>query len=106
MPQLATAEMAVIDRIVRTEKKSGTIALKRVNDTRKKKGIDPIGHSAVFNFINGVTHQRGETDNRGPNQVVKNSHVRKLMITRRKLIKKANNDYRVTYDDVITVSPI
>jgi hypothetical protein len=106
MPQLATAEMAVIDRIVRTEKKSGTIALKKVNDSRKKKGIDPIGHSAVFNFINGVTHQRGETDNRGPNQVVKNSHVRKLMITRRKLIKKANNDYRVTYDDVITVSPI
>ena len=102
MPQLTSAEQNLVDSITRAQRKSGADAWRAVNKLRENKGIGSVSVTAVHNYVNGITHTRGRPERRGRGQSkLAPSHVKKLMAVRRRMIKKANNEKRVTYADVI-----
>jgi hypothetical protein len=102
MPQLTSAEQNLVDSITRAQRKSGADAWRAVNKLRENKGIGSVSVTAVHNYVNGITHTRGRPERRGKGQSkLAPSHVKKLMAVRRRMIKKANNEKRVTYADVI-----
>ena len=102
MPQLTSAEQNLVDSITRAQRKSGADAWRAVNKLREHKGIGIVSVTAVHNYVNGITHTRGRPERRGKGQSkLATSHVGKLMAVRRRMIKKANNEKRVTYADVI-----
>ncbi len=102
MPQLTTAELNLIDRVVRVQKHSGADACRAVNATRAKKSIEAVSITSVHKYIKGVTHARGRVDGRGKSQnILAKAHVKKLLGVRRRIIQKADNETRVTYAEVI-----
>jgi hypothetical protein len=102
MPQLTTAELNLIDRVVRVQKHSGADACRAVNATRAKKSIEAVSITSVHKYIKGVTHARGRVDGRGKSQnILTKAHVKKLLGVRRRIIQKADNETRVTYAEVI-----
>jgi hypothetical protein len=89
MPQLTTAELNLIDRVVRVQKHSGADACRAVNATRAKKSIEAVSITSVHKYIKGVTHARGRVDGRGKNQnIPTKAHVKKLLGARRRNIQK------------------
>ena len=78
MPQLSVAEMRLIDKMVRKEKKRPADAwralLKARGAARTKvkkvkkhslKKTKSLSKSAVYEYCNGETHQRGAKEKRG-----------------------------------------
>ena len=49
---------------------------------------------------------RGRKEKRGRSRSLSRGDVRKLMQTRRRLIKAADNEYRVTYEDIIDAASL
>ena len=77
--QLTIAERHRIDKIVRHQKKPGAAALRAINLTRKRRGIELIDQTAVYGYIRGETHSRTAVDRRGREAVVTNAQVRTLL---------------------------
>ena len=100
MPQLTKLELHQINKTI-NGKGTGKDAIDAINAKRKKNHVPQIAPSAVYSYIRGETHQPNRKDKRGAKKILKPRHVKKLLKTRRKLIKKANNRYRVTHDDII-----
>ena len=101
MPQLTTAELNVIDGLVRGQGKSATEAWRYVNEQRSKHGAPAVHKSTVHRLCKGNTHQRGAEERRGRKQILTRADVRKLQQARVRLIKKADNSYRVTYKSIL-----
>ena len=99
--QLTEAERAKVDKLVRTEGKTPTQALQRINAARDKDGVQHVHKSTVHRFCRGLTHKRGAKETRGRKTILAKKDIVHLDRTRRQLIKKANNQHRVKYDDVI-----
>ena len=95
--QLTQDERSLIDKIVRTDKKTPTEALRRVNAKREKKGIREVEKSTVHRFCRGLTHKVGAKETRGRSAGLSAKDKQRLDRARRKLIQKANNQYRVTH---------
>ena len=98
--QLTTAEQTVIDAILRKHGRASD-ALRFINLQRAKGGVRPIGKNAVHRFVKGVTHKRGVSEARGRKRVLSKLDVRKLDKARRRLIKIADNEWRVTYKEIV-----
>ena len=94
-------EMDLIDEIVRKNGESSAHAWRRVNEIRRKKDVRPIGKNAVHRYVGGDTHRRDATESRGRKRALSPADVRKLDRARRRLIQKADNQKRITYEDVI-----
>ena len=73
----------------------------KVNEKRMKKNIRPVEKSCVHRYARGETHTPGTEETRGRKVVLTNNDKLRLDQARRRLIRKADNDYRVTYKDVI-----
>ena len=105
MPQLTTTEQNLIDKLVRKEKKKPIEAWRAVKKNRAKtkgkskkaKGLSP---NTVYEYCKGETHQRGALETRGRLPTLTKADVRKLLQTRRRLIKQAANQERVRYEDI------
>lgn len=67
---------------------------------RSKKKMGP-SKSAVYRFLKGETYKRVEEEARGRPVELTKKHLVVLNNVRRKLIKEADNDYIVTWDDVV-----
>jgi hypothetical protein len=99
--QLTFAERLSIDKMIRMRKAAPTDALHKVNEKRRKQGIRPVGPDAVHRFAKGVTHKGKTEETRGRKRVLTRNHIRSLDAARKRLIKKSDNDYRVTYKDIV-----
>ena len=99
--QLTSAERTLVDKLVRTEGKTPTQALRRVNAKRKKENVQEVHKSTVHRFCRGLTHEAGATESRGRKSILSRKDITHLDRTRRRLIQKADNEHRVTYADVI-----
>ena len=98
---LSAKELRLIDDVLRTEKGTPTDALRRVNSNRQKMGVREVGKDAVHRYVRGATHPRGAVEKRGRKRGLSQDDVRKLDQARRRLIKRARNETRVTYADII-----
>ena len=102
--QLTQDERVQIDRMIRSEKKTPTDALRSINMARKAKKIREGQKDGVHRYVRGETHKLGALEKRGRKRSLSAQDVRKLDSVRRRLIQKAKNSHRVTYNDVIAES--
>ena len=98
--QLSTEEQSVIGSILRKHDTASN-AFRFINSRRANRHIRPIGKDAIHRFAKGSTHKCGAPEARGQKRALSEHDVRKLDKTRRRLIKSADNEWRVTYKDVI-----
>ena len=99
--QLSADEMTMIDRIMRKDKGTATDALQCINVERSKRNIRQVEKSTVHRYARGRTHKRDAAETRGRKRALSKQSVRKLDQARRRLIKRADNQQRVTYAAVI-----
>ena len=101
---LTDADKDLIDSVTRPGKngKAGvTMALQKVNASRLKRGEDVVTRSPVYRYVNGMTHQRSADESRGRHKILKRADIQRLMQARRRLIKAADSEERITYNDII-----
>ena len=99
--QLTPSERRVIDNMVRVKKASPTDALLKINEKRMKSNLRPVEKSCVHRFVKGSTHKLTTQETRGRNTVLTKKDINSLDQARRRLIRRADNDARVTYSDVL-----
>jgi hypothetical protein len=87
--------------MLKVQKCSATDALKQINELRKKAKVKLVHKSTVHRYAGGLTHKRGAVEKRGRKKVLSKLDVRRLDQWRRRLVKRADNTYRVTYKEVI-----
>jgi hypothetical protein len=97
--QLTIKERNQIDDVMR--KGTAADALRAVNAQRVGKNIREVEKSTVYRFAKGLTHKRGAAETRGRKRSLSKQNVRKLDTVRRRLIKTADNEKRITHADVI-----
>ena len=103
MLQLTLQAEVLIDHELRS-KVSPTAALRTVTVARKNRGNQEALKQTVYRYINGQTHRRGRAEKRGRKRALTKADVRKITQTRRRLIKEATGEYRVTYGHAREVS--
>ncbi len=75
--------------------------LDRLNKSRARRNIKPVSRSAVYRYVGGVSHKRGRKETRGRKPILGTKDVQTLNRIRRKMIKSADNETRITYSDLI-----
>ena len=101
MPQLTPAELSLVDDLVRGQRKSPTEAWRVVNAGRCRHGAQPVEKSTVHRYCRGETHRRDAKETRGRKPILSKRDISKLQQARRRLIRVANGNCRVTYQDII-----
>ena len=99
VPKLTENEVVSMDRMHKHGNTPQQIIAKLQKD-RAKKGLKGPGRSAVYNFLAGLTHQRGAKETRGRPSKMPARLVSTASAIRRRLINKANNQYIVTWGDI------
>ena len=98
---LTVGEQTLVDTVMRKGKGTATEALSRINTSRQKNNIREVDKSTVYRYVKGLTHKRGAEERRGRKRSLSKQDVRTLDQARRRLIKKAANQHRVTYEEVV-----
>ena len=109
MPQLLNSERNLIDKLVRSQRKTPIEAWKALKKARAKKTGSrkcSLSKQSVYNYVHGHTHRSDKKETRGRRKNLTGADVRKLLQTRRRLIKKASNLKRVRYSDIITAAKL
>ena len=65
-----------------------------VNNAREKKSFHKVNKSAVYRYLQGVTHRRGVTEARGRKKILARRDVLKLDQARKRLLKAADSRRR------------
>ena len=99
--QLTPGEMQQIDDIIRKEKGKQIHALRAVNAERMKAKRVPLNKGTISRYVGGKSHRRGVQEKRGAKRKLSTSDMKRLEQSRRRLIKRADGETRVTYADVI-----
>ena len=98
---LSVAEQRLIDDVLGQGHGSATDALRCLNRARRQNNIREASKRAVHRYATGVAHKRGTLETRGRPTELSKQNIRRLDQVRRRLIKRANDQFRVTYNDVI-----
>ena len=95
----------MVDRVMRWEKGSATDALREFNARRAalpvKERVAPLSKSSVHRYANGQTHSLWKPEGRGGKRKISNLDIPRLNQARRRLIKQADGEHRVTYAMII-----
>ena len=100
--QLSQKERITIDGMIRREKASATEAWRRINRDRVRLGVPEVGNSAVHRYARGATHKLGAEEHRGRKHALNEANIKALDKARLRLIKKADNEYRVTWANIVS----
>lgn len=98
---LTPSERRLIDKMVRGDQARPTDALHKINEKRLKLNIRPVEKSCVHRYVKGLTHDPYTQETRGRKRALTKKDINTLDQARRRLIRMADNDVRVTYQDVI-----
>ena len=93
-------EQDALRKWVAHEKLTGAQAIERLAKKREKRGDEPLEKTSIYRFLRGETHLRAGRETRGRKKGVNAKDIRVLQQTRRRLIKEANNEKSVTWQDV------
>ena len=110
MPQLLDNERNLIDKLVRSQRKTPIEAWKALKKARAKKTGSrkcSLSKQSMYNYVHGHTHRFDKKETRGRRKNLTGADVRKLLHTRRRVIKKASKYLkRVRYSDIITAAKL
>ena len=95
--RLTVGEQTLVDDIMKRQRLRPADALAAVKAKREREGATGPSKHTIYRYLNGDTHLRGRKEKRGRSRSVSRADLRTLMQTRRRLIKAAGNEYRVTY---------
>lgn len=95
--QLNMKERVAIDRMMRRDKASTAEAWRRISRDRVRLSVAEVGKCAVHRYARGATHKLGAVEKRGRQHVLRNADVWALDKASLRLIKKADNEHRVTW---------
>ena len=98
--KLSESEIDRIDTLQKSGKTPKQI-LAKLQNTRACKGSTGPGSTAVYDFLAGATHERGAEETRGRTPAMPPRLVSTAIAMRRKLIKKAANEWLVTWEDIL-----
>ena len=76
-------------------------ALRRVNAAREADGGTPVHKTSVYRYLKGETHRLGRRERRGRDKALTRKDCVKLQQARRRLLKRANSQRRVTDKDIM-----
>ena len=100
--QLTAEEQNLVVRTMGAYKKGkAKAAAAAVNTLRRQHRLPLITPNAVYRFARGDTHKRGATEKRGRHVLLSKLSKLRLMQARRRLIKEADGEQRVTYKDIM-----
>ena len=103
MPQLTLNEENLIDRELRKRGAPMEI-LTKVNAKRQKLKVELAAKQTIYRYINGDTHRRGRPEKRGRKKILAKGDVRKIDQARRRLIKRASSQKRMTWAQIYKAS--
>ena len=107
MPQLLQNERNLIDKMVRSQGKMPLEAWNALKKARAKKtGSQKCGPSkqSVYDYVHGHTHRCDKKETRGRGKNLTGADVLKVLQARRRLIRQADNNKRVCYNDIIAAA--
>ena len=96
---MSPEEVALMDKMLKRGD-SAKVILEKLQANRDKKGETGPGKDGVYRFIAGETYQRAVEEKRGRPANLPPLLVQTANAERRKLVKKADNDYLVVWADV------
>lgn len=93
---------AEIDRVDSMQKAGRTPKqiLSTLQRNRARRGGTGPGSTAVYDFLAGATHERGAEETRGRTAKMPRRLISTAAAARRRLIKNADNEWLVTWEDV------
>jgi hypothetical protein len=99
---MSIAEMQLVDKTMRAGGGTVTGACALVNAARQRaKQCAPLAFSTIYRFTRGEHHKMGASEKRGKAKMLTPKSKLKLEQARKRLIKNADSEERVTYDDII-----
>ncbi len=99
--QLTVEEQRQINKWVGHEKKSGSAVVKILNKQRLARKQPQVEKSSVHRFIRGDTHSQDLPESRGRHKTLARADIRKLQQARRRLLRAADCEHRVTWQDIV-----
>lgn len=99
--QLTAKERKRVDKIVRAEKRPQTEALAEINRDRARRGVEPTTHGTVSRYCLGLTHASDAPEARGRRAALTRADIRAADLARKKLLKEADGENRVTWEMII-----
>jgi hypothetical protein len=99
-PRLSEKEVASVVAMLKQRKKPGDM-LVSLQRARERKGLEGPGKSALYDYLRGETHDPMAKETRGRPVELTKAMLKVLDRVRLKLIREANNEYRVVWDDVL-----
>ena len=102
--RLQPDELVLIDQSARARGGGVGAAVRAVNQKRAARGVAPVHQSAVYRYAQGISHPAGAAETRGRKRALTSQDAHKLDRTRKRLVKAANNQHRVTYADVVAAA--
>ena len=94
-------ELNLMDKVLRVQKGSTEDAFKAVSKRRLQNGEEAPSKCSVYRYVAGDTFRRGQEETRGRQNLLTRADVLALQRARKRLVKAANSEYRVTYADII-----
>ena len=96
---MSQQEISLVDSLHK-EGKTPKQILERLQKKRDRKGLKGPGSTAVYDFLSGATHKRGAEEKRGRISKMPRRLISSALAERKKLIKEADNEWLVTWEDV------
>ena len=62
--------------------------------------MEPVQRDATYRYMKGQPHRRGRKETRGAPRALSLKDIQKMTRARRKLLKRAGSEKRVTYEDI------
>ena len=95
----SNAEVLQMDKLLKAKNTPGDI-IRKLQSARARAGKEGPSASAVYRFLKGETFKRDVSETRGAKARLPTGVITVANQQRRRLIKKANNNYLVTWEDV------
>ena len=92
--QMTHRERATVDAMLRQDKDGAMGALRQINATRRRCGVEELGKWAIYRYIKGVTHGRGVPEARGRKRLLARRDVARLDQVRERLLRSADGALR------------
>ena len=92
-------ELALMDGMLKKREKPKKI-ISALLRGRKRNKVAPPSKSAVYRYLSGETYQRDASETRGVSSIIGEREMKVYDSVRTKLLKEAENDYVVTWDDI------
>ncbi|CAK0868338.1 unnamed protein product [Prorocentrum cordatum] len=102
--RLQPDELVLVDKSARARGNGAAAATRAVKQRRAARGVAPMHQSAVCRCVKGIGHPAGAAETRGRKRALTPKGADELDRVRKRLLRAANNQYRVTYADAVAAA--